>query len=70
MLMRDEFGVRYSDEQFADLFPVRGQPAEAPWRLALVTILQFAEGLADLPKVSRIAKPPMQSADALTGNTP
>ena len=29
------------------LFPTHGQPAFAPWRLALVTILQFAEGLAD-----------------------
>jgi len=27
--------------------PSRGQPAAAPWRLALVTILQFAEGLSD-----------------------
>jgi transposase len=32
---------------FADLFPTRGQPAEAPWRLALVTVLQLLEGLAD-----------------------
>ncbi len=37
----------YSDDDFADLFPTRGQPAEAPWRLALVTVLQFAEGLPD-----------------------
>ncbi|MFL6307319.1 MAG: transposase [Candidatus Sulfotelmatobacter sp.] len=29
------------------LFPSRGQPAFAPWRLALVTIMQFAEGLSD-----------------------
>ena len=27
--------------------PGRGQPAEAPWRLALITVLQFAEGLSD-----------------------
>jgi transposase len=32
---------------FATLFPGRGRPAEAPWRLALVTVLQFAEGLSD-----------------------
>jgi transposase len=31
----------------AALFPRRGQPAEAPWRLALVTALQFREGLSD-----------------------
>jgi transposase len=35
------------NEQFAALFPTRGQPAEAPARLALATVLQFAEGLSD-----------------------
>lgn len=45
--LRDALGVLYSDEDFADLFPTRGQPAEAPWRLALVTVLQFLEGLPD-----------------------
>jgi transposase len=35
------------DEAFAPLFAERGQPAEAPWRLALVTILQYIEGLSD-----------------------
>src|SRR5436309_13428302 len=45
--MRDELGVLYQDEAFAALFPKEGQPALAPWRLALVTIMQFAEGLAD-----------------------
>jgi transposase len=29
------------------LFARRGRPAEAPWRLALVTVMQFAEGLSD-----------------------
>jgi transposase len=29
------------------LFPNHGQPAEAPWRLALVTLMQFAENLSD-----------------------
>ncbi len=45
--LRDALGVLYSDDDFADLFPVRGQPAKAPWRLALVTVLQFLEGLPD-----------------------
>jgi transposase len=45
--LRDALGTLYSDEDFADLFPTRGQPAEAPWRLALVTVLQFVEGLPD-----------------------
>ena len=35
------------DSDFADLFPSRGQPAEAPWRLALVTLMQYGEGLTD-----------------------
>jgi len=45
--VRDSLGTIYQDDLFVDLFPTRGQPAEAPWRLALVTILQFAEGLSD-----------------------
>ena len=45
--MRDVLGTIYTDELFADLYPVRGQPAEAPWRLALVTVFQFVEGLSD-----------------------
>jgi transposase len=45
--MRDEFGSIFADDDFADLFPQRGQPAEAPWRLALVTILQYVEDLSD-----------------------
>jgi transposase len=47
MRMRDEVGAIYADEAFAHLFPARGRPAEAPWRLALVTIFQFAEDLSD-----------------------
>ncbi len=47
MLLRDELGTLVSDEDFAPLFPTHGQPAEAPWRLALVTIFQFIEGLSD-----------------------
>ncbi len=45
--MRDELGTLYQDEMFAALFPKEGQPALAPWRLALVTIMQFAEKLSD-----------------------
>jgi transposase len=47
MWLRDELGAIYSDEEFADLYPQRGQPALAPWRLALVTLLQYAEDLTD-----------------------
>ena len=45
--LRDEFGAIFADADFADLFPKRGQPGLAPWRLALVTLLQFRESLAD-----------------------
>ena len=45
--MRDELGTLFQDEMFVALFPKDGQPALAPWRLALVTIMQFAEGLTD-----------------------
>lgn len=45
--MRDELGGCFTDQDFAALFPTRGQPAEAPWRLALVLVFQFAEGLSD-----------------------
>jgi len=47
MTMRDELGVFYDDQGFAPLFPTRGQPAETPWRLALVLVFQFVEGLSD-----------------------
>ncbi len=45
--LRDELAGIYRDALFADLYPVVGQAAEAPWRLALVTVLQFAEDLPD-----------------------
>ena len=45
--LRDELGSIYQDQMFVDLFPRRGQPAEAPWRLALVTVMQYMEGLSD-----------------------
>jgi transposase len=47
MTMRDEFGVLYDDQQFAHLFSHTGQPGETPWRLALATVMQFAESLTD-----------------------
>jgi len=47
MQVRDALGTIYTDEAFADLFPTHGQPAFAPWRLALVTIFQCLEGLTD-----------------------
>lgn len=56
MRLRDELGGVYRDEPFAALFASRGRPAEAPWRLAMVLVLQYAEGLTD-----------RQAADAVRG---
>src|SRR5215468_1202945 len=54
--IRDTLGPLYEDAEFAALFSPTGQPAEAPARLALVLVLQFAEGLSD-----------RQAADAVRG---
>ena len=56
MQMRDTLGPIYEDAQFVALFSSTGQPAEAPARLALVLVLQCAEGLSD-----------RQAADAVRG---
>jgi transposase len=56
LCLRDELGVVYDDAVFVPLFSERGRPAEAPWRLALVSVLQFAEQLSD-----------RQAADAVRG---
>ena len=53
---RDGLGTLFHDGDFADLYPAVGQHAAAPWRLALVTVLQFAENLTD-----------RQAADAVRG---
>ncbi len=45
--LRDELGTVFHDGDFSDLYPRRGQPAFAPWRLALITVLQFREDLSD-----------------------
>jgi transposase len=45
--LRDYLGTVFEDQDFVSLFPSRGQPPFAPWRLALVTVMQFAEGLSD-----------------------
>ena len=47
MRLRETLGTIFADHEFADLFPRRGQPAEAPWRLALVCLVQYMEELTD-----------------------
>lgn len=56
MCLYDTLGVIFEDAQFAALFSHTGQPAASPVRVALATILQFAEGLSD-----------RQAADAVRG---
>ena len=56
MKMRDALGTIYQDQSFAHLFPHNGRPVEAPWRLALITVMQFMEELPD-----------RQTADAVRG---
>ena len=45
--MRDALEALVEDRELAHLFPTRGRPCEAPWRLALVTVFQFSEDLSD-----------------------
>src|SRR3954468_6777978 len=45
--LRDELGAIFADADFAALSPRLGQPGLPPWRLALVTLLQFRENLPD-----------------------
>src|ERR671929_1971518 len=47
LTLRDTLGTVFVDRDFADLYPEQGQPGYPPWRLALVTLLQFREGLSD-----------------------
>ena len=47
LLLRDRLGPVFDDAVFGDLYPALGQPAYAPWRLALVTLMQFRENLSD-----------------------
>jgi transposase len=45
--LADARDTLFTDDAFLALFPTHGQPALPPWRLALVTLLPFAEGLSD-----------------------
>lgn len=47
LTFRDEIGVIYQDEAFSHLFVRLGQPAGSPGLLAMITVMQYAEGLTD-----------------------
>jgi len=56
MSMRDELGIIFDDQEFAELFSWTGQPGISPAQLALVTVMQYIENLTD-----------RQAADAVRG---
>jgi transposase len=56
MTMRDELGIISPNDLFTDLYAQVGHYGEPPWRLALVTLMQFSENLTD-----------RQAADAVRG---
>ena len=47
LTLRETLGAIFQDDNFMDLYAHDGQPGVSPWRLALVTIMQFRENLAD-----------------------
>ena len=47
LTLRDHLGPIFQDEDFPTLFPPCGYPGLPPWRLALVTSMQFREHLTD-----------------------
>lgn len=55
--LRDELGIFLTDSDFSALYPHRGQPAAAPWRLMLISVMQYVENLTD-----------RQAADAVRGH--
>src|SRR6187397_2214535 len=76
--LRDELGAIFAGADFADLFPKLGQPGLPPWRLALVTLLQFRENLPDRQAAEAVrarsqrTSPPSRSSAAslLAAGTP
>jgi transposase len=45
--IREALGPVFTDDDFAAAFPGQGRPAASPGALALVPVLQYAEGLSD-----------------------
>ena len=55
MTLRDELGIFYHDEDFAELYSLEGQPALHPWHLALVCIMQYMANLSDRGAAEAVA---------------
>ncbi|MFI2651790.1 IS1182 family transposase [Micromonospora fulviviridis] len=47
VVVRDQLGELFADEQFGVAFGVRGRPGWSPGRLALITVFQLVENLTD-----------------------
>ena len=48
MALHAAFGTLYHDQLVAALYPPQGRPvAGSPWRLALVSVMQYIAGLTD-----------------------
>ncbi|MBL1176775.1 transposase [Pantanalinema sp. GBBB05] len=47
LILRDQVGTFFNDNDFRDLFSVHGQSAISPCQLALICIMQFLEDLTD-----------------------
>ncbi|MEV0734329.1 transposase [Polymorphospora sp. NPDC050346] len=55
MLMRDRLRDLFVDDDFVDWFPVDGRRGVSPARLALVSVLQYAENLSDRQAARAVA---------------
>jgi transposase len=69
MRLRDVLGVVYDDESFRALFAARGRPAECPWRLALVTVMQSTEGLSDRQAAEAVVSMVLRRASSCISST-
>ena len=52
--LRDSLGVFFTDDDFAALYPRCGHLAQSPWRLALITVMQYVELLSDRQAVEQV----------------
>ena len=55
MTLRDELGLFYDDDDFAELYSSEGQPALRPGNLALICVMQYMANLSDRETVEAVA---------------
>ena len=55
MTLRDELGLFYDDDDFAELYSSEGQPALRPGNLALICVMQYIANLSDRGTVEAVA---------------